>query len=129
VESTSIVNAPAGSAGPAPAAQSLASSPRVTASSSRTLDHLKARSQVPIVEGARSWSNNSGVAPARSSATSSIESPPASIEPTTESAFVPLFAPCSASRTRASISSASPSFCANPAAGNSPAADTRFASS
>jgi hypothetical protein len=90
---------------------------------------LNARSQVPIVEGARVWSNSSGIAPARSSAMSSMESPPASIDPTTESALVPPFAPCSDRRTRASTSSASPTFWASAAAGNRPAADTKFASS
>ena len=73
------------------------------------MDRLKAGSHVPIVEGARSWSNNSGVVSACSSATSSIESPPASIEPTTESTFVPQFAPWQARRLRAWISLASPS--------------------
>ena len=84
---------------------------------------------MPIVDGARSWSNNSGLAPARSSATSSIESPPASMDPTTESAFVPPFAPWAASRTRASTRSATPSFWASAAAGSSPATATRLGSS
>jgi len=111
VESRSNVNGPAGSTGPAPAA------------------HNRASSHDPIVDGARSWSNTSLVAPEPSSATSSIESPPVSIDPTTDNAFVPLFAPCRARRTRCSTSPASPTFCANAAAGNSPATDTRFASS
>ena len=94
MESRSNVNGPAGSTGPAPAAHNRASSSRVTASSSRTLDHLNARSHDPIVDGARSWSNSSPVAPACSSAVSATESPPSSIDPITVNAFVPLFAPC-----------------------------------
>ena len=129
MESRSNVNGPPGSTGPAPAAQVRPSNPRVTASNSRTFDHLKLRSHVPIVEGARIWSNSSGAAPARNRATSSIESPPASIDPTTESALVPPFAPCLARRTRCSTNSATPSFCASTAVGNSPADDTRLASS
>jgi hypothetical protein len=101
----------------------------VTASSWRAFDQRKSRSQVPIVDGARYPSNNARPAPTSSSATSSIESPPASIDPITVSALVALFAPWRASRNRASISSASPSFWVNAAAGNSPAADTRFDSS
>jgi hypothetical protein len=80
------------------------------ASSSRAFDHRKDRNQVPTVEGARFWSNSSGIAPARSSATSSMESPPARIVPITDSALVALFAPWASSRSRVSISSASPSF-------------------
>jgi hypothetical protein len=57
------------------------------------LDHLCARSHDPTVEGARVPSNNEPAAPARSTATSSILSPPARIDPTTDSALAPLFAP------------------------------------
>jgi hypothetical protein len=129
VESRSIVSAPARSAGPAPAAHNPASSSRETASSWRTLCHAKARSQLPIVEGARVASNSFPVAPARSAAVSSMQSPPASIEPITVSALDPLLAPCSANSTRWSIAAVKPSRCANTAAGNSPADGTRFASS
>jgi len=41
------------------------------------LDHLCARSHDPTVEGARVPSNNEPAAPARSTATSSMLSPPA----------------------------------------------------
>jgi hypothetical protein len=129
VESRSIVNGPAGSTGPAPAAHNRASSSRVTASNSRTPAHLNARNHDPMVDGARVWSNSSPVAPACSSAVSATESPPSSIDPTTVSAFVALFARCAASRIRRSITSASPIFCASTAAGNRPAPDTRFCSS
>src|SRR5680860_1897830 len=46
--------------GPAPAAHARASTAPAAASSWRTLDHLNARSHVPIVDGARVSSNNSG---------------------------------------------------------------------
>src|SRR5680860_1302857 len=59
----STVNGAARSAGPRPAAQPRTSVSRATASSWRTLDHLNARSHVPIVDGARVSSNNSGAAP------------------------------------------------------------------
>ena len=68
-------------------------------------------------------------APARRTATSSMLSPPVSIDPTTVSAFVPLFAPCWARCSRWSTSSASPIRSASTAAGNSPAFGTRFVSS
>ena len=55
-------------------------------------------------------------------------SPPASIDPTTVSAFAPLFAPSAASRSRWSTRSPSPTRCANAAAGTSPAFGTRFVS-
>jgi hypothetical protein len=69
------------------------------------------------------------VAPARSSAVSSMLSPPASMEPITVSALVPPFAPWRCKVTRRSMSSASPTHCASTAAGNSPAHGTRFGSS
>ena len=56
-------------------------------------------------------------------------SPPASIDPITVNAFVPLFAPCSPSVSRCSISAANPTRSASTAAGSSPACDTRFGSS
>ena len=117
------------SAGPAPAAHNRASSPRLTASSCRTLDHLCARSHVPIVDGARVASNSSPQAPARSTATSSMLSPPASIDPITVNAFVPLFAPCRARRSRSSTSPARSTRWASAAAGSNPAFGTRFDSS
>ena len=55
-------------------------------------------------------------------------SPPASIDPITVNAFAPLFAPCCASCSRSSISSARPIRCASAAAGSSPAFGTRFVS-
>ena len=61
------------------------------------MDHLCARSHTPIVEGARVTSNSSPAAPARSTAVSSMLSPPASIDPITVDAFAPLFAPWCAS--------------------------------
>lgn len=103
VESRSIVSGALRSSGPAPAAHNRDSSSRLTASSCRTLDHLCARSQLPTVDGARVASNNELLAPARSTATTSMLSmlsPPASIDPTTDSALVPLLAPCLASFNR-----------------------------
>ncbi len=55
------------------------------------MDHLCALSHDPIVDGALVTSNSSTAAPARSTATSSTLSPPASTDPITVSAFVPLF--------------------------------------
>src|SRR5680860_809702 len=109
----STVNGAARSAGPRPAAQPRTSVSRATASSWRTLDHLNARSHVPIVDGARVSSNNSGAAPARSTSTSSMLSPPASIAPTTVTAFAPQKAAPgpAASFTRASTSPAMPRRC------------------
>jgi len=90
---------------------------------------LKDRSQDPIVDGARMASNNSGSAPARSNAVSSMLSPPASIDPITLNAFVPLLAPCRARVRRPSTSLARLIRWISTAAGNSPAQGTRFASS
>ncbi len=129
VESRSIVSGPDRFAGPAPQAHKRASSSRLIASYCRTLDHLCARSQLPTVDGARVASNSSPAAPARRTATSSMLSPPASIDPTTVSALVPLFAPCRARCSRPSISPPSPSRSARSAAGTSPAFGTRFVSS
>jgi hypothetical protein len=56
-------------------------------------------------------------------------SPPASMEPITVSALIPLFAPWRCRVTRRSTSPASPTRCASNAAGNSPAHGTRFGSS
>ena len=47
----------------------------------------------PTVEGARAALYNEPAAPARSTAMSSMLSPPARIDPTTDSALAPLFAP------------------------------------
>jgi hypothetical protein len=127
-ESKSTVNGPPRSTGPAPAAHSRASSSLETASSSRTLDHLWARSHDPTVDGALVSSNNTPAAPARNRAVSSMLSPPASIDPITVNAFALLFAPSAASRSRRSTRSPSPIRCANTAAGSSPAFGTRFAS-
>ena len=129
VESRSIVSGALRSAGPAPAAHSRASSSRLTASSCRTLDHLCARSHDPTVEGARVPSNSELAAPARSTATSSMLSPPASIDPITVSALAPLFAPCRVSLSRESISPTRSIRWARTAAGSSPALGTRFVSS
>jgi hypothetical protein len=82
-----------------------------------------------MVDGARVASNSSPQAPARSTATSSRLSPPASIDPITVNAFVPLFAPCRANRSRASTSPARSTRWASAAAGNSPAFGIRFDSS
>ncbi len=68
-------------------------------------------------------------APARSTATSSMLSPPASIDPMTDSAFAPLFAPCVARCSRWSISPPKSIRCARTAAGSSPAFGTKFVSS
>jgi hypothetical protein len=87
------------------------------------------RSHDPIVDGARVVSNSLLVAPARSSAVSSMLSPPATMEPITVSALVPLFAPWRRTVNRRSTSPASPTRCASTAAGNSPADGTRFGSS
>jgi hypothetical protein len=57
---------------------------------------LCARSHDPIMEGALVPSNSDAAAPARSTATSSMLSPPVSIDPITDNAFAPLFPPCSA---------------------------------
>jgi hypothetical protein len=124
-----MVSGAARSAGPAPAAHSRASSSRLTASNCRTLDHLCARSHVPTVDGALVRSNNAPVAPARRTATSSMLSPPVSIEPITVNAFVPLFAPCSARCSRESINPARSIRWASTAAGSSPASGTRLSSS
>ncbi|GEL18460.1 hypothetical protein PA7_22970 [Pseudonocardia asaccharolytica DSM 44247 = NBRC 16224] len=75
IESRSTVSGPVGSAGPAPAAPSRARSSRETASSSRTFDHLNARSQHPIVEDARTWSNSPAPAPPRSASTAAGNNP------------------------------------------------------
>jgi len=64
------------------------------------------RSHDPTVDGARVPSNKALAAPARSTATSSMLSPPASIDPITDSAFAPLFAPCWARLSRWSTSPA-----------------------
>jgi uncharacterized membrane protein len=93
------------------------------------LDHLRARSHDPTVDGAVVALNNDAAAPARSTATSSMLSPPASIDPITVSAFPPLFAPCGARRSRSSTSRARSKRCASTAAGSSPAFGTRFVSS
>src|SRR5680860_789022 len=118
----STVNGAARSAGPRPAAQPRTSVSRATASSWRTLDHLNARSHVPIVDGARVSSNNSGAAPARSTSTSSMLSPPASIAPTTVTAFAPQKAAPgpAASFTRASTSPAMPRRCTSNAGATRP---------
>jgi hypothetical protein len=94
-----------------------------------TLDHLCARNHDPIVDGARMPSNNEPVAPARSTATSSMLSPPASIDPITVNAFVPLLAPCLTSLSRWSTKPARSIRCARTAAGSSPAFGTRLLSS
>jgi len=78
------------------------------------------------VDGTRVPSNGKLAVPARSTAVSSMLSPPANITPITVSAFAPLLAPCLASFNRRSISPASSSRCASPAAGSSPALGTRF---
>ncbi len=86
---------------------------RDTASSMRTAAQLNDRSHVPIVDGARVWSNSSGAAPARKTSVSSMESPPVSIAPTTVIALTPQLArpvASAGSLTRASTSSATPSF-------------------
>ncbi len=129
VESTSIVSGPLRSLGPAPAAHNRASSSRETASSWRTLDHLKQRSHVPTVDGARVGPSAWPVAPARSTAVSSMESPPTSIDPITVNALMPLFAPCRASCTRRSTRPARPICWASAMAGSNPACGTRFGSS
>jgi len=90
------------------------------------LDHLKARSHDPTVEGARVALNSSPAAPARRIAVSSMLSPPASIDPSTVSALLPLLALCSASRSRWSTTSAKPIRCASAAAGSRPAFGIRF---
>ena len=54
----------------------------------------------PIVEGARVASNNEPVAPVLITATSWMLSPPASVDPITVSALIPLLAPCSATLNR-----------------------------
>jgi uncharacterized membrane protein len=56
-------------------------------------------------------------------------SPPTSIDPITDNALAPLFAPCFAKPRRESISPPRSIRCARAAAGNSPAFDTRFVSS
>jgi hypothetical protein len=129
VESMSIVSGALRSAGPAPAAHSRASSSRLTASSCRTLDHLCARSHDPIVDGARVTSNSELVAPDRRTATSSMLSPPASIDPITVNAFVPLLAPCLTSLSRQPTRPAKSIRCASTAAESSPAFGTRLLSS
>jgi len=53
---------------------------------------LCAGSHDPTGDGARVPSNNEPAAPARSTSTSSTLSPPASIDPITDTAFAPLFA-------------------------------------
>jgi len=131
VESTSIVNGAARSAGPSPAAHAARMVWRVTASSCRTLDHVNARSHVPTVDGASTPSNSSGAAPARSTSTSSMLSPPASIDPITVDAFAPQFAAPGpgASLTRRCTSPATSRRCASSAGAISPALGTRLSSS
>jgi hypothetical protein len=90
---------------------------------------LNARSQLPIVEGARTSSNSRWLPPARSRSVSSIESPPARIDPITVNALVPLFAASLAKRTRVSTSPARFTRAASAATGNNPALGTRHASS
>ncbi len=71
-----MINDAARSVGPNPAAHARTSVWRVTASNWRMLDQVNARSHVPIVDGARTWSNSTGAAPALSTSTSSMLSPP-----------------------------------------------------
>ncbi len=73
--------------------------------------------------------NSELLAPARNTATSSMLSPPASIDPITVNDLVPLLAPCLASFNRESISPARSIRCANTAAGSNPALGTRLHSS
>jgi hypothetical protein len=118
--------------GPSPAAQARASTTRDTASSMRTVAQMNPRSHVPIVDAARVAVNTLRAAPARSTATSSIESPPASIAPMMVSALIPALARPAASAgsfTRWSISSATPSFCASAAGATSPPLGTTWSSS
>lgn len=60
----------------------------------RAAQDRSGRSRLGVaVEGALVPSNSDAAAPARSTAPSSMLSPPASIEPITDNAFGPLFAP------------------------------------
>ena len=93
------------------------------------MDHLWARSHDPTVLGALVPSNNEPAAPARRTATSSMLSPPASIDPITVSAFAPLLLPCLARRSRLSTRPLTSMRWARTAAGSSPAFGTRFVSS
>lgn len=100
--------------GPSPARHARANTVRLTASSCRTPPHVKLRSQEPTVDGARTSSNNSDVAPARSTSTSSMQSPPTSAAPTTVAALAPPLAPAApATPTSSSTSPATPSRWAN----------------
>jgi hypothetical protein len=79
VESRSMVIGP--SPGPAPAAHALVKICSVSRSSWRTCPKVKARKNVPIVEGAMTrWPSTWLVAPQRSRSASSMQSPPAIIE-------------------------------------------------
>ena len=126
-----MINDAARSVGPNPAAHARTSVWRVTTSNWRMLDQVNARSHVPIVDGARTWSNSTGAAPARSTSTSSMLSPPASIAPSTVTAFAPQdpdLGPL-ASFTRASTRPAMPSRCTNNAGTTNPALGTKRSSS
>ena len=70
----------------------------VTRSSWRTAAQMNSRSHVPIVAGAAPRRIMRGVAPARSTSASSMQSPPARAVPITVSAFAPEFPAASPDR-------------------------------
>lgn len=69
--------------GASPACQTPTNSVRLTAPSWRTPPHVKLRSHDPTVDRAHTSPNSSGVAPARSTSTSSIQSRPTRAAPIT----------------------------------------------
>jgi hypothetical protein len=130
VESTSMNNRPPSWCGPAPSAHNRVRTSRDTASSWRTLPKVNDRSHDPIVDGARTRSNSTGVAPARNTSRSSMLSAPASIPPSTVATFAAVFAPHRPATATVDATRASrPIRWHNIAGADSPACDTRFGSS
>src|SRR5215218_3857337 len=130
VESTSTVSGP--SPGPAPAAQALARTSPVTLSSWRTCPKVKLRSHVPTVEAAITrWPSTLAVDPARSSSTSSMQSPPATRAWTRVSSLLPGWAAPGRSprSTSWSVACSIPSRSARVAGSSSPACATARGSS
>ena len=82
------------------------------------------------MDGARTPSNNSGIAPWRSTFMSSIESAPAAIPATRQPIFASASTPAfPLTWTCSRIRAATPALSARPITGTSPARDTRFGSS
>jgi len=91
---------------------------------------VKARRNVPSVDGARIRSNSTPVAPCRSTPIPSMQSAPAAMPATNDITFAPAFAPAAPGTvSHLPASAAMPTCSASATAGTRPADTTRFGSS